>query len=400
MASPYMYDAAGELSEDVAVEMVATGRDCYQIRMTPNAQWLADKSRVCPVVIDPQVTTDSARTNIIDNYVLEGSGVQTIWTDLRPSGTSAVTSTYVSGNPAFTWTLTPDTSVVDQLLLLNSSAGLPANNAVRCISPGETLTTSKSKLVPSFVSQTTNSNDYYWYSSDPAVASVDDETGAITGNISGRCATIFVRIVTDSQIHIKSFSVYVTRVDLIPQQTATWCTLAAAQMFATNYVSQVTVTQESAITAVMGDNAAFWVAEPANVAAAAEYYIESSSDYSVDVVSTEIGFALSQDAVIGCIDEGHVIIAYRGCYPDEQNVSGRYGGHAVLIFGYDDRNSHCELLIYDPLPVNEGTMVRMSYEDFCNGPDTTGDDSDVYIWDAVIVADGWYFRSGQVSAYN
>jgi len=125
MASPYMYDAAGELSEDVAVEMVATGRDCYQIRMTPNAQWLADKSRVCPVVIDPQVTTDSARTNIIDNYVLEGSGVQTIWTDLRPSGTSAVTSTYVSGNPAFTWTLTPDTSVIDQLPLLNSSADYP-----------------------------------------------------------------------------------------------------------------------------------------------------------------------------------------------------------------------------------------------------------------------------------
>ncbi|MBQ3215796.1 MAG: DNRLRE domain-containing protein, partial [Oscillospiraceae bacterium] len=76
MASPYMYDSAGELSEDVAVEMMATGRDCYQIRMTPDAQWLSDKSRVYPVVIDPQVTTDSARTNIIDNYVLEGSGVQ------------------------------------------------------------------------------------------------------------------------------------------------------------------------------------------------------------------------------------------------------------------------------------------------------------------------------------
>lgn len=28
------------------------------------------------MVVDPQVTTDSTRTNIIDNYVLEGSGVQ------------------------------------------------------------------------------------------------------------------------------------------------------------------------------------------------------------------------------------------------------------------------------------------------------------------------------------
>jgi len=28
------------------------------------------------MVINPQVTTDSARTNIVDNYVLEGAGVQ------------------------------------------------------------------------------------------------------------------------------------------------------------------------------------------------------------------------------------------------------------------------------------------------------------------------------------
>ena len=76
MASPDMYDAAGELSEDVAVELTAVGQDCYQIRMTPDAQWLPDKSRVYPVVIDPQVTTDSARTNIVDNYVLEGADVQ------------------------------------------------------------------------------------------------------------------------------------------------------------------------------------------------------------------------------------------------------------------------------------------------------------------------------------
>ena len=76
MASPYMYDSAGELSEDIAVEMVSKGSGCYFISMTPDAQWLSDESRVYPVVIDPQVTTDSARTNIIDNYVLEGADVQ------------------------------------------------------------------------------------------------------------------------------------------------------------------------------------------------------------------------------------------------------------------------------------------------------------------------------------
>lgn len=76
MTSPYMYDSAGELSEDIAVKMASKGDGCYFIKMTPNAQWLSDESRVYPVVIDPQVSVDTARTNIIDNYVLEGGGVQ------------------------------------------------------------------------------------------------------------------------------------------------------------------------------------------------------------------------------------------------------------------------------------------------------------------------------------
>ena len=76
MTSPYMYDSAGELSEDIDVELISKGTGCYYIAITPDAQWLNDESRVYPVVIDPQVTTDTARTNIIDNYVLQGAGVQ------------------------------------------------------------------------------------------------------------------------------------------------------------------------------------------------------------------------------------------------------------------------------------------------------------------------------------
>ena len=76
MTSPYMYDSAGELSEDIAVEMVSRGEGCYFIQMTPDAQWLNDESRVYPVVIDPQVSADTTRTNIVDNYVLEGEDVQ------------------------------------------------------------------------------------------------------------------------------------------------------------------------------------------------------------------------------------------------------------------------------------------------------------------------------------
>ena len=80
MTSPYMYDSAGELSEEIAVELIDRG-DVYYIFMTPDADWLADESRVYPITIDPQVTTSSSAQNIIDNYVMENSGVQTYTLD-------------------------------------------------------------------------------------------------------------------------------------------------------------------------------------------------------------------------------------------------------------------------------------------------------------------------------
>jgi hypothetical protein len=76
MTSPYMYDSAGELTENIAVELISKGNGNYDIKMTPDAQWLSSKDRVYPIVIDPQVSVNSARSNIIDNYVLEDSGNQ------------------------------------------------------------------------------------------------------------------------------------------------------------------------------------------------------------------------------------------------------------------------------------------------------------------------------------
>lgn len=76
MTSPYMYDSAGELTENIAVELSFKGNGSYDIKMTPDAQWLSSKDRVYPVVIDPQISVSTARSNIIDNYVLEGAGNQ------------------------------------------------------------------------------------------------------------------------------------------------------------------------------------------------------------------------------------------------------------------------------------------------------------------------------------
>lgn len=76
--SPYMYDSAGELSEDFTLQMLPSGTGCYTISMKPNADWLSDPSRVYPVVIDPTVNASNTTQNIIDTYIREGYGVQNI----------------------------------------------------------------------------------------------------------------------------------------------------------------------------------------------------------------------------------------------------------------------------------------------------------------------------------
>ena len=49
MTSPYMYDSAGELSEEIEVVLVSRGDVCY-IFMTPDADWLNDASRVYSIL--------------------------------------------------------------------------------------------------------------------------------------------------------------------------------------------------------------------------------------------------------------------------------------------------------------------------------------------------------------
>lgn len=76
MHAPYMFDSTGELSEDIEVALIAKGTGCYILTMTPDASWLGDPSRVYPVVIDPYVSPSSAKSNIIDNYVLQYDDAQ------------------------------------------------------------------------------------------------------------------------------------------------------------------------------------------------------------------------------------------------------------------------------------------------------------------------------------
>jgi len=54
---PLMYDAKGELCDDIKVELNEVNKN-YQYKLIPNNEWLADSSREYPVTIDPPIETE------------------------------------------------------------------------------------------------------------------------------------------------------------------------------------------------------------------------------------------------------------------------------------------------------------------------------------------------------
>ncbi|MBQ4116327.1 MAG: DNRLRE domain-containing protein, partial [Clostridia bacterium] len=68
--APYMYDANDIISEDIEVTVTQESKKEWRITYTPDKEWLTDKERKYPVVIDPTVTTANyAQTNLLDTYV-------------------------------------------------------------------------------------------------------------------------------------------------------------------------------------------------------------------------------------------------------------------------------------------------------------------------------------------
>ncbi|MBR4286128.1 MAG: hypothetical protein IKT55_00320 [Clostridia bacterium] len=65
---PYMMDSNGAYSDSVSMELTPDG-DKYTLTVTADKNWLNDKSRAYPVVIDPTILLDINRQNTIDCYV-------------------------------------------------------------------------------------------------------------------------------------------------------------------------------------------------------------------------------------------------------------------------------------------------------------------------------------------
>lgn len=56
ISAPYMYDANGEISEDLTMTVTKNKNGKLKIELTANREWLDDENRVYPIVIDPSVS--------------------------------------------------------------------------------------------------------------------------------------------------------------------------------------------------------------------------------------------------------------------------------------------------------------------------------------------------------
>ncbi|WP_238882331.1 DNRLRE domain-containing protein [Clostridium sp. YIM B02551] len=65
---PVMYDANGETSSDVKID-VKENKKGYTLTLTPNKEWINDSKRSYPIVVDPNVTSTLSRYDIIATFV-------------------------------------------------------------------------------------------------------------------------------------------------------------------------------------------------------------------------------------------------------------------------------------------------------------------------------------------
>lgn len=179
------------------------------------------------------------------------------------------------------------------------------------------------------------------------------------------------------------------------QKKSAWCWAATARMFAKHYYSGVTYTQEQAVMEIK--QTAFAVNEGGDIhetKAAVEYYISNISEDSLrldSATSTEENGVYSKETLCRFLDDGHVVLVGRRRYPDLNNPNRITAVHAWLIFGYVYIGSEIRFLLWNPEPVNQGSLEIMSYEKLYNGRDyRTDEEADEGIWFATLVFETVY----------
>lgn len=283
-------------------------------------------------------------------------------------------------------------SVSDQILLLNTTTGLPAQNAVRYVAPGETKTLEEMNLMATFVSRSTNEQDLVWSVPASIDAVVDRQTGTVTGLSYRGTPSIMVlhrTLSVDSASYTLSVTIAPTSPPLKPQETSTWCWVATAQMFALKCYPNITATQADAVAHVstISDEGGI----PDNIVEAIKYFISTVTVRPGNVVRTQRGTVLTEEGLIGCLESGSPVLAARGKYINNVFAAGnRNNGHSVLIAGYVQVSGVNYFLVMDPWEVNEGSTYGLTYAQLLeyNCPNGRG----TFFWDMATVLYSEYYN--------
>jgi uncharacterized protein YjdB len=125
-------------------------------------------------------------------YVFQyrGNSSQSMRCSSPSPSSSIITDYYSSMKPTFKWTLEAESSVANQVLLLDKQNGANAANCTRYIVLGQTTSLSTLGIEASFVSTSSIDQSISWSSMNPSIVSVDSSTGSVTGLTYGGTATI------------------------------------------------------------------------------------------------------------------------------------------------------------------------------------------------------------------
>ncbi len=121
--APYMSDARGSSSTDIAVSLNSIGGGSYELTYTPSDEWLCSDRRVYPVVMDPQVTFTSSSSSSIRNNYVNSAAPNTLYSATASGNVLLVGGTYTG----YILPVLNSTLVDDRNKVLILSAGLTAN---------------------------------------------------------------------------------------------------------------------------------------------------------------------------------------------------------------------------------------------------------------------------------
>lgn len=176
---------------------------------------------------------------------------------------------------------------------------------------------------------------------------------------------------------------------------SSWCWVATAQMLALNYNSTITATQADGVQAVFGTTVNIGSSHPLEAASAANYFLGTVNNTSVTIGYSTMGKVLTEQALINYIDNGDVVGIYAGFYMGNDVTDIRAGGHAFLVYGYEQVSGVYQFFIYDPMPVNVGEAYRLTYAQLRAHYENYDEDSSLeklYFWDGFFAANNSFIN--------